>query len=77
MPAAAALAGVAWEVADLFGPSSNAGSLLIAVLAALAAFGLYKLSRRNNISPEELDRTAITPEIETERAEIAAAAAPA
>src|SRR5437763_3907371 len=40
MPAAAALAGVAWEVADLFGPSSNAGSLLIAVLAALAAFGL-------------------------------------
>jgi PiT family inorganic phosphate transporter len=77
MPAAAVLAGVAWEVANVFGASSNLGSLLIAVLASLAALGLYKLSRRNNITPEQLDRTAITAEIEADRAEIAVAAAPA
>jgi PiT family inorganic phosphate transporter len=72
IPAAAFLAGGAWEISAQFGTSTNAGSFVIAVLAALGAFGLYRLAQRNNVTADDLDRTSITPEIEAERAEATA-----
>ncbi|HJS92962.1 MAG TPA: inorganic phosphate transporter [Solirubrobacteraceae bacterium] len=68
IPAAAVLAGLAWEISAMFGTDSNAGSLLIALLAALGAFGLWQIAQRNNVSPDQLDRTSITPDTEAERA---------
>jgi hypothetical protein len=47
----------------------NAGSLVIAILAAVGALGLWTLAQRNKITAADLDRTSITPEIEAERAE--------
>jgi PiT family inorganic phosphate transporter len=58
IPASAMLAGGAWKISAEFGTSTNAGSFVIAVLAALGAFGLYRLAQHNNISPDDLDRTA-------------------
>ncbi len=69
IPAAALLAGVAWEISDLFGASSNAGSLVIAILAALGAWGLWTLAQRNKVTADDLDRTNVTVEVEAERAE--------
>jgi inorganic phosphate transporter, PiT family len=66
IPAAALLAGIAWEISDLFGTNSNAGSLLIALLAALGAFGLWQFAQRNTVTPEQLDRTSPTPDIAAE-----------
>jgi hypothetical protein len=47
---------------------------VIAALAAVVAFGLWTLSKRNRVTAEDLDRTSITPELEAQRA---AAASPA
>ncbi|MGZ4219806.1 MAG: inorganic phosphate transporter [Solirubrobacteraceae bacterium] len=69
IPATALLAGVAWEISDLFGASSNAGSLVIAILAALGAWGLWTLAQRNKVTADDLDRTNVTVEVEAERAE--------
>jgi PiT family inorganic phosphate transporter len=76
IPSAAAIAWAAWTISDLFGTNSEAGAVVIAAITAAVAFGLYTLSKRNRVTAEDLDRTNITPEIEAERAE-AAAAAPA
>ena len=75
IPAAALLAGVAWEISDLFGGNGNAGSIVIAILSAAGALGLWTLAQRNKITAGDLDRTSITPEIEAERAEAMAGAA--
>ena len=75
IPAAALLGGIAWEISDLFGANSSAGVLLIACLAALAAYGLWTLAQRNNVTPEELDRTNVPPEVEAEILERSPAAA--
>ena len=75
IPAAALLAGVAWEISDLFGGNGNAGSVVIAILSAAGALGLWTLAQRNKITASDLDRTSITPEIEAERAEAMAGAA--
>jgi PiT family inorganic phosphate transporter len=75
VPAAALLAGVAWEISDLFGGNGNAGSVVIAILSAAGAFGLWTLAQRNKITASDLDRTSITPEIEAERAGAMAGAA--
>jgi PiT family inorganic phosphate transporter len=63
IPAAALLGGVAWEISDLFG-SSTIGSIVIAVLAAALAFVIFRLAQRNKITPDELDRTHVTPDVE-------------
>jgi inorganic phosphate transporter, PiT family len=63
IPSAAVLGGVAWEISDLFG-SSTAGSIVIAVLAAAAAFVIFRLAQRNKITPDQLDRTHVTPDAE-------------
>jgi inorganic phosphate transporter, PiT family len=57
IPAAAALAGGAWEISDLFGAGNNIGPLVIALLAIGGAVGLYRLAQRNNVGPDDLDRT--------------------
>jgi PiT family inorganic phosphate transporter len=77
IPAAAVLGGLAWEISDGFGASSNAGSIVIAILAALGAFGLFTLAQRNKITAGDLDRTAVTPEVEAARPEAMAQPAPA
>ncbi len=77
IPAAAVLAGVTWELSDLFGASSNVGALVIALLAAVGALALYRMAQRNNITADDLDHTGIAAEVEAERVERAAAAAPA
>jgi len=61
MPGAGVLGGLAWAIADLFGAHSNAGAIVIVALAAAGAFGLWTLAQRNNITPEDLDRTSVTP----------------
>jgi PiT family inorganic phosphate transporter len=73
IPAAAMLGGVAWEIASRFGLSSNTGAIVIAGLGTLGALVLSRLARRNNITPDQLDRTDITPEIEAELADAAGA----
>jgi hypothetical protein len=54
---------VAWEISDLFG-SSTAGSIVIALLAAAAAYLIFRLAQRNKITPDQLDRTHVTPDAE-------------
>jgi inorganic phosphate transporter, PiT family len=77
MPGAAILGGVAWEIADLFGADSNAGAIVICLLAALAAFGLWTLSRRNPVSAADLDRTNVSVVEEAEESGVPAAVAAA
>jgi inorganic phosphate transporter, PiT family len=61
IPSAALLAAAAWEISDLFG-SSAAGSVVIALIAAAGAVVLFRLAQRTKITPDELDRTTVTPE---------------
>jgi inorganic phosphate transporter, PiT family len=75
MPGAGVLGGVAWGIADLFGAHSNAGAIVICLLAVLAAFGLWTLSRRNPVSAADLDRTNVSVVEEAERAGVPAAVA--
>jgi inorganic phosphate transporter, PiT family len=64
IPSAAILGGVAWEISNIFGGHSSFGSLVIAVLAAIAAFGLWTLAQRTKITASDLDRTNVSPENE-------------
>ena len=50
IPAAALLGGAAWEISNAFGSHNNFGSLVIAALAALGAFVLFRLAQRNKIT---------------------------
>jgi PiT family inorganic phosphate transporter len=60
IPAAALLGAAAWEISNLFS-SSDAGSLVIALMAIAGAGVLFRLARRSQITPEDLDRTAVIP----------------
>jgi PiT family inorganic phosphate transporter len=71
LPSAGLVAAAAWEISNLFGKNSTAGAIVIAALAAVIAFGLYTLSKRNRVTAEDLDRTSITPQLEAERAQTA------
>ena len=75
LPSAGIVAAAAWYISDLFGKNSTAGAIVIAVLAAAIAFGLWTLSKRNPVTARDLDRTSITPELEAERALAASPAA--
>ncbi len=77
LPSAAVVGATAWRVSDIFGKNSSVGAVVIAALAAVSAFGLYTLSKRNRVTAHDLDRTHVTPELEAERAVERAAAAPA
>jgi inorganic phosphate transporter, PiT family len=74
LPAAGLVGAAAWNISNIFGTNSDAGAVVIAVLAALIAAGLYTLSKRNRVTAQDLDRTSITPEEEAERAEAASPA---
>jgi PiT family inorganic phosphate transporter len=65
IPSAAVLGAAAWEISDLF--SSAAGAVVIALIAAAGAAVLYKLAQRSRITPDELDRTTVTPEASVAR----------
>ena len=66
LPAAAIVGDAAWNISNIFGKNSDAGAIVIAVLAAVIAFGLYTLSKRNRVTAGDLDRTNFTPELEAE-----------
>jgi PiT family inorganic phosphate transporter len=68
IPAAGLFGAAAWEVAQVFGTNSTAGTVLIALLAALAAGALFMLAQRNKVSASDLDRTNVSPEREAELA---------
>ena len=68
LPSAALVAYAMWHISDLFGTNTNAGAIVITLLAAAIAAGLYILSKRNAITARDLDRTNVTPELEAERA---------
>jgi PiT family inorganic phosphate transporter len=59
IPGAGLLGGTAYEISSRFGAHDTAGSLVIFALAGIAAFVLFRLARRNNVRPEDLDRTSI------------------
>jgi PiT family inorganic phosphate transporter len=75
IPAAAAMGAATWEVANLFGADSSAGIVVMAVVAAAAAAGLFALAQRNRIGAADLDRTHISPEQEARVAAPATAGA--
>jgi PiT family inorganic phosphate transporter len=62
IPGAAVLGGTAYEISHRFGAHDTAGALVISALAALGALGLFRLAQRNNVRPDDLDRTHIPPE---------------
>jgi phosphate/sulfate permease len=66
IPMAAAFGAATWEVANLFGSNSSVGVLVMAIVAAFAAAGLFTLAQRNKIGAHDLDRTHIPPEREAE-----------
>ncbi|MFZ1992638.1 MAG: inorganic phosphate transporter [Solirubrobacteraceae bacterium] len=66
IPMAGLFGAIAWEVADLFG--SNAGVVVMAILTAAAAAGLFLLAQRNKIAAADLDRTHVSPEREAQLA---------
>jgi inorganic phosphate transporter, PiT family len=68
LPSAAIVGGLMWHISDIFGTNTNAGAIVIALLAAAIALGLWTLSKRSRVTASDLDRTSVTPELEAERA---------
>ncbi len=66
IPMAGALGAATWEVAHLFGANSAVGTVVMAIIAATAAAGLFTLAQRNKVSASDLDRTHIPPEKEAQ-----------
>ena len=65
IPSAAILAGVAWEITDIFGGHSTVCAIVIAVLAAAGAFGVWSLAQRSKVTAADLDRTRMAREAES------------
>jgi PiT family inorganic phosphate transporter len=63
IPAAALLGAGAWEISNLFS-NSVAGSVVTALVAAVGAVVLFELAQRSKVTPGQLDRTSVAPEIE-------------
>ena len=55
LPSAGLVAAAAWNISDIFGKNSEVGAIVIAVLAAAIAFGLWTLSKRNRVTAEDLE----------------------
>ncbi|MBV9606672.1 MAG: inorganic phosphate transporter [Solirubrobacterales bacterium] len=68
LPAAGLVGAAAWNIANVFGKHSQVGAVVIALLAAAMALGLWTLSKRNRVTARDLDRTGVTPEQEAEGA---------
>jgi PiT family inorganic phosphate transporter len=58
IPAAGITGGLAWEISRLFGKGSTVGALIIGVAAAVGAFLIYRLARRNKVTAADLDRSS-------------------
>jgi PiT family inorganic phosphate transporter len=67
IPAAALFGGVMWEISNIFSDTTSVGGVVIAILAALAAFGLFALAQRNKVTAHDLDRTSLPVADEEER----------
>ncbi|MBO0767763.1 MAG: inorganic phosphate transporter [Solirubrobacterales bacterium] len=57
IPMAGVVAAVAWAIADIFGKGSAVGGIVIAVILAVSAGGIYYLASRKPITAEDLDAT--------------------
>jgi inorganic phosphate transporter, PiT family len=77
IPAAGVVAGIAYEISQIFGKHSSGGTVVMALLTAAAAAVLYKLAQRNKIGANDLDRTHISPETDAQQADGALAPSPA
>ena len=60
IPGAGLLGATAYEISSRFGAHDTAGAMVIAALAGIAAFVLFRLAQRNNVRPEDLDRTILS-----------------
>ena len=77
IPAAGIVGAGAWEVSDIFGKSSDVGSVVIVAATIVIAAALWTISRRTAVTAADLDRTHVTPEEEAARAASGEIAAPA
>jgi PiT family inorganic phosphate transporter len=68
IPSAGIIGAGAWEISDIFGKSSDVGSIVIVALTIAIAAGLWVISRRTAVTAADLDRTNISPEEEAARA---------
>ena len=68
IPAAGIVGAAAWEISDIFGKSSDVGSIVIVAITIVIAAALWTISRRTAVTAADLDRTNVTPEEEAERA---------
>jgi inorganic phosphate transporter, PiT family len=68
IPCAGIVAAAAWEISDIFGKSSDVGSIVIVAITIVIAVVLWNISRRTAVTAADLDRTKVTPEQEAERA---------
>jgi PiT family inorganic phosphate transporter len=57
IPAAGVVGAVAWAITDIFGSQYIIGGIVIAVLLAISAAGIYVLAQKKPISAADLDRT--------------------
>jgi PiT family inorganic phosphate transporter len=67
IPLAGVLGATAWQVSDIFS-NRNVGAIVICALTAAIAAALFVLSQRSKVTPQELDRTGVTPQAEAELA---------
>ena len=65
IPAAGLIGAGAWELTNLFGVHGGVGSVVVAAITAGLAAGVWVLAQRNKITPDELDRTHVSPLDET------------
>jgi PiT family inorganic phosphate transporter len=68
IPAAGLIGAGAWELTNLFGAHGGAASVVVAMVAAALAAGVFVLAQRNKITPDQLDRTHVDPLAEARRA---------
>jgi inorganic phosphate transporter, PiT family len=61
IPAAGLIGAGAWELTNLFGVHGGVGSVVVAAITAGLAAGVWVLAQRNKITPDELDRTRVSP----------------
>jgi PiT family inorganic phosphate transporter len=64
IPAAGLIGAGAWEITNLFGVHGGAASVVVAVIAAALAAGVFTLAQRNKITADDLDRTHVRPQDE-------------
>jgi inorganic phosphate transporter, PiT family len=77
IPCAGIVAAAAWKISDIFGKSSDVGSIVIVAITIVLAVVLWNISRRTAVTAADLDRTKVTPEEEAERATRGGLGAPA